>query len=203
LHLLLHYLVKHWCQQNKPLSCGATNRIHNRLAATSVHGSSPMIHIRSRTAISEPQAVRVHNVCSYMYRHFPLDVPPGMPPWGLACCWRNRTSSLLQCAKFGPDRSLVHEPPPKKKLKASLQYFAFHLRQHAFQIWPGSVMGARLQEPPRSRNYHLLFSWSTLPLTVQQAVFLFSVPGVAASITQSIMSHKTPFSTFHLIIFSL
>ena len=149
--MLLHYLVKHWCQQNTPLSCGATNRIHNRLAATSVHGSWPMIHIRSRTAISEPQSVRVHNVCSYMYRHFPLDVPPGMPPeaWRVAGEIVHRVCSSVPNLALIDQGGLVHEPPPKKKkLKANLQYFAFHLRQHAFQIWPGSVMGARLQEPP-------------------------------------------------------
>ena len=33
-----------------------------------------MIRVSSRTAISEPQSVHVHNVCSL--GHFPLDVPP-------------------------------------------------------------------------------------------------------------------------------
>jgi len=137
-------------------------------------------------------------------------------PWTfrLACppeAWRvageivHRVCSSVPNLALIDHGGLVHEPPPpKKKIKSKFTVFRLPFATACLPnltriSYGGAVTGA----PPRSRNYHLLFSWSTLPLTVQQAVFLFSAPGVAASITQSIMSHKTPFSTFHLIIFSL
>jgi len=46
--------------------------------STSIHESWPMIRVRSRTAVSKPQWVCVHNICSL--GHFPLTFPPAHGP---------------------------------------------------------------------------------------------------------------------------